>query len=198
MIWIVGDETKNGSESGTSFRQALYFLQCGFKLHDTMIYAKKNFIPLTHNRYEQSWEYMFCFSKGKPKTFNPIKIICKIAGDAYNYKNKGSNVVNGGYRRRNRIIKTASEKLHENIFYYSTGSSGTNHPAPFPEKLAHDQILSWSNEGDIVYDPFLGSGTTAKMAIINNRKFIGSEISSEYCKMASKRIPVDLFYQKNT
>ena len=62
------------------------------------------------------------------------------------------------------------------------------HPAMFPESLASDHIISWSNEGDLVYDPFMGSGTTAKMAILNKRNWVGSEISEEYCKIIERRI----------
>jgi len=81
VVWVVGDSVINGSESGTSFKQALYFKDVGFNLYDTMIYQKENPVPLTHNRYEQAFEYMFVFSKGKPKTFNPIvkqKVIIKL------------------------------------------------------------------------------------------------------------------------
>ena len=73
VVWVVNDKTKNGSETGTSFKQALYFKEIGFNLHDTMIYAKNNPIPQNHNRYEQAFEYMFILSKGKPNTFNPLK-----------------------------------------------------------------------------------------------------------------------------
>lgn len=192
VIWVVGDATKNGSESGTSFRQALFFKEVGFRLHDTMIYAKNNFPPLTHNRYEQQFEYMFALSKGKPKTFNPIKVPCKQAGKVERYGTKrrsnfGNNHAMRLYKEET-FIATAEEKIAPNIFYYSTGSVRSGHPAAFPDKLAEDQILSWSNEGDLVYDPFTGSGTTGKMAILNNREFEGSEISAEYAEIANRRI----------
>ena len=79
VVWVVGDATIKGSETGTSFKQALYFKEIGFKLHDTMIYQSDK-PPLTHNRYEQKFEYMFVFSKGRPKTFNPIMEKCKCVG----------------------------------------------------------------------------------------------------------------------
>jgi len=190
VIWVVGDSTINGTESLTSFKQAIKFTYEGFLLHDTMIYAKENFIPLTHNRYEQEFEYMFCFSKGKPKTFNPIKVECKGGGESYNLKRKGycSTIKEGAQRRRDEIVVTNTHKIKGNIFYYTLGSEITGHPAPFPEKLCSDQIQSWSNEGDLIYDPFGGSGTTAKSAIRNRRNFILSEISSEYCELSNKRI----------
>ena len=189
VVWVVGDATVKGSETGTSFKQALYFKEIGFNLHDTMIYAKNVYIPLTHNRYEQQFEYMFVLSKGKPSTFNAIKQPCKTAGNKKDHKfNKHYE---GSYSMRNRdgfaVVK--AEKQKPNIWFYNVASNDkTKHNAPFPEQLANDHIISWSNEGDLVYDPFMGSGTTAKMAILSNRKFIGSEISKEYCEIVEKRI----------
>lgn len=189
VVWVVGDSTKDGSESGTSFRQALYFMECGFKLHDTMIYQKQNYVPLTHRRYEQEFEYMFIFVKGKLSTFNPIMIPCKYAGtetwgNATFHKTNDSGLVSVGKKKINE------EKQHGNIFCYLTNKKKeTNgHPAPFPEQLAQDHILSWSNEGDIVFDPFIGSGTTSKMAQLNNRKWIGFEVSEEYCEIIKERM----------
>lgn len=191
VVWVVNDSTKNGSESGTSFRQALYFKEIGFNLHDTMIYQKANFIPLTHNRYEQSFEYMFVFSKGKPKTFNPIKIPCKGAGKVEKNGDgrRGTLDKNQAMRGNGKdFLVTKDEKIHPNIFTYTVGGERTGHPAAFPNKLAEDHILSWSNEGDLVFDPFIGSGTTAKMAIQNNRNFLGFEKDEGYFEIAMKRI----------
>lgn len=189
-VWVVSDSTIDGSESGTSFKQALYFKEIGFRLHDTMIYAKTNFIPLTHNRYEQAFEYMFVFSKGKPTTFNGMKEKTFGAGQKYNLKRKGycSTVKEGAQRRRDQDIITNEFKLRSNIFYYTLGGERVGHPAPFPEQLAADHIISWSNEGDLVYDPFGGSGTVAKMSHILNRNWILSEISLEYCEISQKRL----------
>jgi DNA modification methylase len=193
VVWVVGDATIKGSETGTSFKQALYFMECGFRLHDTMIYAKNSHMPLTHNRYEQAWEYMFVFSKGKPNTFNPIMIDCLTAGTKRN--RGGSKARESSYAERLREAKTEVnlQKQHPNVFYYDVGKGDrTKHNAPFPEALANDHIISWSNEGNLVYDPFLGSGTTAKMAMLNKRNYIGSEISKEYCEIAEKRINENL------
>ena len=191
VIWVVGDATMNGSESGTSFKQALYFMSIGFNLHDTMIYRKLNPIPLTHNRYEQAFEYMFVLSKGKPNTFNPIKIQCKTAGTVYNIK-RPKAISEASKRDRDETMTTNNTKYKDNIFEYCVGKKqGTQtHPAPFPEDLANDQINTWSNEGDLIYDPFMGSGTTAKMAIKNNRNWIGSEISAEYIAIIEKRLQI--------
>lgn len=192
VIWVVNDSVIKGSESGTSFKQALYFKEIGFNLHDTMIYQKANYIPLTHNRYEQSFEYMFCLSKGKPKTFNPIKIPCKHAGKVEKYGSERRGVLDDNQAMRSPdgvvYMTTKDTKYHPNIFTYTVGGSRTGHPAVFPDKLAEDQIISWSNEGDVVFDPFMGSGTTGKMAILNNRDFIGIEKVEEYYNMSLKRI----------
>ena len=190
VVWVGGDSTRNGSESGNSFRQALLFMSCGFNLHDTMIYAKNNYIPLTHNRYEQCWEYMFVFSKGKPKTFNPKMIDCLTGGITANWTHKGycTTIKEGACRRRDENITTKQTKIAPNIFYYSLGALYAGHPAPFPDKLAEDHILSWSEPTDIVYDPFAGSGTTLKMAKKHHRLFIGSEIAVKYKPIIDKRL----------
>lgn len=192
VVWVVGDATKNGSETGTSFKQALYFMSIGFNLHDTMIYQKINYVPLTHNRYEQSFEFMFIFSKGKPNTFNPIKIPCKQAGkiEKYGLDRRQSHGSKHSMRlySETKYKATNKTKIAPNIFAYALGKEKTGHPAPFPEDLANDQIISWSNKNNIVYDPFMGSGTTAKMAKVNNRNFIGSEISADYVAIANNRL----------
>lgn len=190
VVWVVGDQTVNGSESGTSFRQALYFKGLGFNLHDTMIYRKINYIPLTHNRYEQEFEYMFVLSKGKPKTFNPIKIPTKLAGKTYNPKRPRTYDGHSIRHNRSEILTYKNNKIKGNIFDYVAGAGGErlNHPATFPTQLANDHILSWSNEGDLVLDPMMGSGTVGKMAKLNHRNFIGIEISPEYFEIAERRI----------
>lgn len=189
LVWVVGDSTKNGSESLTSFSQVLYFKEIGFNVHDTMIYGKNSYMPLTHNRYEQQFEYMFVISKGKPKTFNPILIPSLTAGTTRN--RGGSKAKENSYAERLRAEKTTvnNNKQKGNIWFYDVGKNDkTLHNAPFPEHLANDHIVSWSNENDLVYDPFMGSGTTGKIAALQNRNYIGSEISLEYCEMANKRI----------
>ena len=192
VVWVVGDQTIKGSESGTSFKQALYFKEIGFNLHDTMIYAKNNPIPLTHNRYEQQFEYMFILSKGKPKTFNPLLRENKNSGK----KNGGTIRLEGKeLKQKNKIGKIKEKSFLYNIWYYNIGFNKTTtdkiafkHPAIFPEQLAQDHIISWSNEGDTVLDCFMGSGTTGKMCKLLNRNFIGIEISEEYYNIAKERI----------
>lgn len=190
VVWVVGDATIKGSETGTSFRQALYFKETGFNLHDTMIYAKTNPIPQNHNRYEQSFEYMFVFSKGSPKKFNPILESTKNAGKRFNWGNR-KTIMDKSQCRRDRgddYIKVNANKIKPNIFFYTIGGNKTGHPAVFPEQLANDHIISWSNEGDLVLDCFMGSGTTGKMALLNNRRFVGIEKVDEYFDIAENRI----------
>ena len=190
VVWVVGDATIKRSETGTSFKQALFFKELGFNLHDTMIYKKINPIPLTHNRYEQYFEYMFVFTNGRPKTFNPLLEKCLTSGN-YTHRRNTGRVAEAATRNRDEITETKSTKYRGNIFEYVCGSKKGetgNHPAPFPNQLANDHILSWSNEGDTILDPMMGSGTVGKMAKLNNRNFIGIEISPEYFKIAERRI----------
>lgn len=193
LTWVVGDSTKQFCESMTSFKQALFFVEdVGFKLLDTMIYYKQNYAPAypTLRRYANQFEYMFVFVKGKkPKTFNPIqkeKVRNKEEKVAYRQQD---GTLKRKVKEKGRDTKDAS-----NVWEYSTGGSASTdkiafeHPAIFPEKLAADHILSWSNENEIVFDPFLGSGTTAKMATLNKRKWLGFELSSEYIEIVNKRL----------
>jgi site-specific DNA-methyltransferase (adenine-specific) len=192
VVWVVGDETKKFCESLNSFKQALFFVeQCRFNLLDTMIYYKENYAPAypTLKRYANQFEYMFVFSKGKPTTFNPIQ--------KPKVRNRDEKVA---YRQQDgslkRKMKEAGRETKDasNVWMYSVGGSASKdkiafqHPAIFPEQLAADHILSWSNEGDFVLDPMCGSGTTCKMAAKLNRKYIGFDISQEYCSIAEKRI----------
>jgi len=178
LVWVVGDATKNGSESGTSFRQALFFMQLGFRLHDTMIFEKNSSTyPASANgvRYSQIFEYMFVFSKGKPKTAN---LICDKPNKWAGFKDFSGKLKN----------PVPDFSPRNNIWRYVTSFNGVKHPAPFPEQLAIDHVLSWSVEGDVVYDPFMGSGTTAKAALMSARRFVGSEISADYVEIAEKRL----------
>ena len=194
VVWVVGDQVKNGGETGNSFRQALSFINKGFLLYDTMIYMKNGAPFPEKRRYSQVFEYMFVFSKGKPKTVNILK----------DKKNKWAGHSNFG----KRVMRTKDGELKEmpkfeiaeygnryNVWNYSTGKNYStkdtiafNHPAIFPEELAEDHILTWSNEGDVVLDPMVGSGTTTKMALLNNRNYIGFDINREYIDIANQRI----------
>lgn len=190
VVWVVGDATIKGSETGTSFRQALYFKEIGFNLHDTMIYQKPA-VPFDPKckRYWQCFEYMFVFSKNKINICNYIKEPCINAGKSKK-GDYGQKRADGTNRtdRHNEYRKIKDEKVKSNIWHYTSGPRVKGHPAQYPEQLANDHIISWSNENDIVFDPFMGSGTTAKMAMLNNRKFIGCEISEKYCEIIKERL----------
>jgi DNA modification methylase len=192
IAWNVADATVKGSETGTSMRQALYFMSLGFRLHDTMIYAKKNPMPagVSSKRYHQAWEYIFILSKDSPETFNPIMVKAKFGHLGANMKHRGRDgELNYIKTKRNEFTKV------RNIFEYSIGGGHSTkdkiafgHPALMPEQLAHDIIMTWTNENDQVFDPFTGAGTTAKMCLLNKRKFHGTELSVEYCELAKQRI----------
>ena len=189
VVWVVSDATINGSETGTSFKQALYFMQCGFNLHDTMIYEQAGTGAKGSNyAYWQSFEYMFVFSKGTPKTVNRIADVFNSAGGKK--RGFGSDKLEKiGTRTERKGVINPEMSVRPNVWRYAMGQNDpTEHPAVFPEKLCADHIWSWSNEGDLIYDPFMGSGTTAKMAHKYNRKWIGSEISEEYVELANKRL----------
>lgn len=188
VVWIVNDETKNGSETGTSFRQALFAKDCGFNLHDTMIWNKGGFsaVGSLQTRYGPVFEYMFVFSKGKIKTFNPL----------LDRKNKVQGKIKGTIRNRDGSMKSMSAigKNHReygqrfNIWDQSSCKLDIDHPARFPLSLCQDHIKSWSNENDTVFDPFLGSGTTGIASVGLNRNFIGIEIDKNYFSIAKTRI----------
>jgi site-specific DNA-methyltransferase (adenine-specific) len=178
VVWVVGDAVHKGSESGSSFRQALFFMSLGFSLHDTMIFEKNSSTyPASKNgvRYSQIFEYMFVFSKGKPKSVN---LIC-------DKPNKWAGFKDFSGKLKNPVPEFSPRN---NIWRFVTSFNGVKHPAVFPEQLAIDHVLSWSVEGDVVYDPFMGSGTTAKAALMTKRRFVGSEISADYVEIAEKRL----------
>lgn len=198
VVWVVGDKIKNGDRTLTSFKQALYFQEIGFNVHDVMIYRKKNTPFMRKNAYTNCYEFMFVFSKGKPRVFNPLKTKTKRSGLEplpYNKKADGIN--------KKALGALKKEKTLTNIWSYAVGLGGTTkdkiafkHPAVFPEKLAEDHILSWTNEGDLVFDPMCGSGTTCKMAKLHNRRYIGIDISQEYVEIAQERIEMVKSQQK--
>ncbi len=190
VVWVVGDKIKNGNRSLTSFKQALYFQEVGFNIHDVMIYKKKNTPFMRANAYTNCYEFMFVLSKGSPNTFNPLKVKTARQGHEMMPFNKGADGIN-----RKTLGELKSEKTKTNIWEYATGLGGTTsdkiafkHPAVYPEKLAEDHILSWTNPGDVVFDPMCGSGTTCKMALKNNRTYIGCDISKEYVELTEKRL----------
>ena len=187
VVWVVGDATIKGSETGTSFKQALFFKECGFNLHDTMIYDKGGAggAKGSNLAYWNGFEYMFVFTKGKLKTFNSINDRKNPSfGRTVKVNSRKKDGTSGSVRTV--TIKEFGKRF--NLWTIKDGKRQKSHPAVFPEQLASDHIISWSNKGGVVYDCFMGSGTTAKMAKLNNRNYIGSEISEEYCNIANERI----------
>ncbi|MDR0231729.1 MAG: site-specific DNA-methyltransferase [Dysgonamonadaceae bacterium] len=198
VVWVVGDKIKNGDRTLTSFKQCLFFQKIGFNVHDVMIYKKKNTPFMRSNAYTNCYEFMFIFTKEKVNTFNPLKTKTARHGIEKLVTNKKADGVN------NKVVaELKEEKTLINIWDYAVGLGGSTndkiafqHTAIFPEKLAQDHILSWTNEGDLVFDPMSGSGTTCKMAKYHNRNYLGMEISKEYTDLSIKRLdmlPLQLF-----
>jgi site-specific DNA-methyltransferase (adenine-specific) len=199
LVWVVGDQTVDGSETGSSMRQALRFMELGLRLHDTMIYATAK-PPQTGDRYQQCWEYMFVLSAGKPKTVHLLTETCRYKGwqTTARYRRRdgdlGATTDQDGRTAKRTIAET---KPRENIWWYPSGNSWSGpkrktsieHPAVFPLQLAGDHILTWTDEGDVVLDPFVGSGTTCVAAAENGRHFIGIDVNPGYCEMARRAIP---------
>jgi len=188
VVWIVNDKKIKGSKTLTSFKQAIYFHFIGFNVHDVMIWRKTNPAPfIQRNCYTPSFEYMFILSKEKPKTFNLIMEKCKYAG----FQIISTNTNKESIKAKRRIYNTKKTKIKSNIWDYVVAGTNYGHPAIFPDKLAEDHIISWSNKNDIILDPMFGSGTTLKMAKRNNRRYIGYEINKEYCKIAEQRLEAE-------
>jgi len=190
VVWVVGDKISKGNKSLTSFKQALFFQNIGFNVHDVMIYRKKNTPFMRSNAYTNCYEFMLVLSKGSPKVFNPLKTKTIRQGQEMLPFNKKADGVN-----KKILGELKPEKTLTNIWEYAVGYGGSTsdkiafqHTAIFPEKLAEDHILSWTKTGDIVFDPMCGSGTTCKMAAINKRHYIGCDISKEYVELTKKRL----------
>jgi DNA modification methylase len=195
VVWVVNDATHNGSETLNSFRQALFFKEVGFRMHDTMIYRKLNPMPNAGKRYQQMFEYMFVFSKGSPKTTNiSLRERSNKCEDKRTYrKKKFSRNQDGEFNENDYFVKEMVPEYNIWDFYVGWGNTTKDdvafeHPAIFPEELVKRHIESWTNEGDLIYDPFMGSGTTSKMSILSKRNYIGSELSEEYCEIEKRRL----------
>lgn len=186
VVWNVNDKIKNGTKSLSSFRQCLLFNEVGFNVNDVMIWEKTNPMPqVKQPRYNQCFEYMFIFSKGKPKTFNPIMIDCKSANQEYRSTCKK---ITKGQERTYKELVINKQKVDNNIWKFAVAQNKTGHPAVFPLELPLRHILSWTNENNTVLDCFMGSGTTGVACVNTNRDFIGIELDENYFEIASKRI----------
>jgi len=192
VVWVVNDQVIDGGESGESFKQALRFKETGFTLWDTMIYEKSGIRYPEKKRYYQCWEYMFVLSRGTPKTVNLITDRRSIWSGTWGKQTS---------RQKNGILKSGNKILYHklgvrrNVWRMDSGNSRSTsdkiayqHPAIFPDALARDHIISWSNEQDVVLDPMCGSGTTCAQSVLLNRQFIGIDVSKEYCELSRKRV----------
>jgi DNA modification methylase len=190
VVWVVNDATVNGSETGTSFRQALLFNEVGFNIHDTMIWEKTNPLPIRANRYNGCFEYMFVFSKGKPRVFNPLTVACKGAGTIRTRRNSQYERLEHTASRPDRpTAVTCNTKPRNNVWRYPIGQTrGLAHPAIFPLELAKDHISTWTNPGDLVLDCCAGAGTSLLAAKLLNRNYLGIEIASDYVAIANARL----------
>lgn len=195
IVWVVGDKTEKGSETCVPFKQTLYFRDIGLNLNDTMIWEKSNPLPqVKQPRYRDCFEYMFVFSKGKPKTFNPIMRKCVESGKHYK---STVRVINTDNNRKDIDYFVSDETVDYNIWkmsvaqnkiLYDVNGKKIKHPAVFPYDIPYKHIKTWTNEGDLVLDPFIGSGTTALAAMDLKRNYIGIDANEDYCKIADIRI----------
>ena len=195
IVWVVADATKDGSETGSSMEQALHFKRLGLNLHDTMIYEKHNPPPTGSGRYYQAWEYMYVFSHGKPRTFSPIfEPRRNECGDKRTHRVKAfQRDADGNTEKREYAIRDSVPRRNVWPYKVNGGSAAEDmgahaHPAIFPIDLARDHVSTWSEPGDLVLDPFSGSGTTAKAAKELGRRFIGLEVNPKYCEIAEQRL----------
>lgn len=186
IVWNVNDKIKNGTKSLTSFKQAIVFNETGFNVNDVMIWEKTNPMPqIKQPRYNQVFEYMFIFSKGKPKTFHPIMVDCKSANKEYKSTCKS---ITKDKQRKYKEFKINKQKVDSNIWKFAVAQNKTNHPAVFPLELPLRHLKTWTNEGEVCLDPFMGSGTTGIACVKTNRNFIGIELDDKYFETAKNRI----------
>ena len=201
LVWVVSDATKDGSETGTSYRQVLGFMERGLKLHDTMIYqrALPRYIK-GEPRYANTFEFMFVFVKGLSRVFHPICDSPNVYAGKTVKRSAQMREEDGSRTTTNthygEPMKVATHSKRSNIWRYATGHgqsapdmpSAHEHPAIFPLALARDHIRSWTNPGDLVLDPMAGSGTTLRAAKDLGRRFVGVEIHQPYWDLARKRL----------
>lgn len=204
VVWVVNDQVKDGGETGSSFKQALKFKEIGFTLYDTMIYHKNGAPFPETGRYSQVFEYMFILSKGKPKTVNLLKDKPNRWAGHTNFGDPSKREKEGNLKKVDKFA-VAEFGTRYNVWYITNGKGYSTkddfayeHPAIFPESLAEDHILSWCNEGDLVLDPMCGSGTTLKMAKLNNRNYIGIDINEEYVSLSQRRVDSVTPYNSET
>lgn len=192
VVWVVQEQIIDGSESGETSRQRLAFADIGFRLHHTMVMAKSGGHQHSSNRYGRALEYAIILSKGVPRYFCPFRDKPnKEAGRMKTFKNR---LPDGSFAPVKHRM-TPPFGIRPPVWTYATGRNVTakegyalDHPAVMPEKMAEDHILSWSKVGDLIFDPFAGSGTTLKMARLNYRNYLGFEVNPDYVEIARRRL----------
>lgn len=196
ICWVVRNQIVKERENLQAEKEKLFFADdLGLWPHQTIIGAPKG-VPLPQSRrYASNFDYVYVFSKGHPRIVNIIR-------DRRNSR--------FGDLKSNRLIRESngSERLacggeyaiakwgfRSNLWSYSTGGNHTatdrisaKHPARMGEPLAEDLIISFSKPGDLVFDPFAGAGTSLKMALLNQRQWLGVEIFDEYVELIEKRM----------
>jgi DNA modification methylase len=208
VVWVVADQTVNGARTGTSYKQALHFMSHGFQLFDDIVYLKSGTNFPSKSRYTNTWEHMFCFSKGMPSTINLITDSPrKWLGSWAKTTNRKKDGTLGASTAKNCGEGSKGKASFEGEYGYKartnvwniTNGKGFAHPDPggdlayahsatYPLQLAHDHIVSWTNPGDVVLDPFNGAGTTCVAAKMTGRTYVGIDSSPEYCALATKRL----------
>ena len=183
--WIVADQVVDGSETGNSLRQALHFRDVlGFKMN-TIYFVKTNPTP---NKPRKSLtpqvEYWFTFYRETPQAISWLQEPSKFAGKSTN----GSNGRTDGWTKaKNRVIKDM--KRAGNFRQYTVGKDDTGpHPAPFPLALAIDAIYMFGQEAPFIFDPFMGSGTTAVASEYVGLPWLGFDTGEMYCQWTNKRV----------
>lgn len=192
LCWVVGDQIRDGGQTGSSFRQALYLKGLGFRLHNTLVIEKQLARGISKVRYGVAPEFVFVFSKGRPRSINLIRDKAnKFGGQLMRFSTRGRDGTTSDTEKA--LIRPFG--VRGNVWRYTTGSRVTakeryafQHPALMPEKLAKDLIVSWSKPGDLVLDPFGGAGTTAKMALLNHRRYLSIEAHAPYHGLAVRRL----------
>ena len=215
FILNIGDNTIDGETHLYTFEIPIVLKrEIGFKFIDPLIWHKKTTPPgKFKNRFKDGWEFCFHFSKTLDIKFNPYAVAEKTTqvsidralrhkdthimksttGSGFNNPNKNlkerrNRQTGSGFGTDDNYMDSLEMALPMNVIYCSPETRNMNHSAPFPIEIPVFFIKAFTDENDIIYDPFLGSGTTAEAALRLNRKFIGSEIKTEYVSTANNRI----------
>jgi DNA modification methylase len=192
LCWNVGDSVVSGAETLTSCKQKIFFVErCGFRVHDTMIWHKRNFSNPESVRYHQVFEYVFVLSKGKPRVFNPIKDKPNVQAGRVGCNGVNTFIKRDGTRSTRTTHVTQEFGMRGNVWVGNTRGQEEfckklPHPAMMPRWLARDLIISFSNPGDLVVDPFGGSGTTVQEALELGRSALLIDSNPSFCDLVRR------------